>query len=116
MPPGGSGKRNAAVDNPSRPIPLTEKELRILRAIARGETNSEIAEEIGRSQETVKTHVRHLLEKLGAKSRTHAVNLAWEAGWWGEGLHITGLSIAREDESESGQPRRQRAQTISDQI
>jgi DNA-binding NarL/FixJ family response regulator len=59
------------------PAPLTSREEEILFALADGLTNPEIAGELSISPETVKCHIRHLLPKLGARNRTHAVALAY---------------------------------------
>jgi DNA-binding NarL/FixJ family response regulator len=60
--------------------PLTERELEILRAMARGAANKEIAAELGISENTVKTHISHLFQKLGARDRTEAVTRALSRG------------------------------------
>jgi len=60
---------------------LTDREGEVLRAVARGLTNSEIARELGVGVETVKTHVGNVLAKLGARDRTQAVIAAYESGF-----------------------------------
>lgn len=59
---------------------LTERELEILRHIARGMSNEEIAAELFISAATVKTHVTHILRKLNLRDRTQAVVLGYESG------------------------------------
>ena len=59
---------------------LTERELEVLRLIARGLSNKMIARELVVSEKTVKTHVGHVLAKLGVADRTQAAVLAVQAG------------------------------------
>jgi DNA-binding CsgD family transcriptional regulator len=56
---------------------VTDRELEIVQLIADGLGNQEIAQALQISLETVKTYVRRLLGKLGARSRAHAVAIAW---------------------------------------
>jgi DNA-binding NarL/FixJ family response regulator len=60
--------------------PLTPRELEVLVLVAQGFSNSEIAGTLFVSSHTVKTHLSHVLDKLGARDRVHAVIYAYEAG------------------------------------
>ncbi|MER7767849.1 response regulator transcription factor [Kitasatospora sp. NPDC096140] len=59
---------------------LTGREEEVLRLMATGSSNPEIAQSLAVSPETVKTHVGNVLTKLGAQNRTHAVVIAYESG------------------------------------
>jgi|WetSurMetagenome_2_1015567.scaffolds.fasta_scaffold23082_3 two-component system, NarL family, response regulator LiaR len=59
---------------------LTERETDVLRLLAQGKTNKEIAREFHIAEQTVKTHVSHVLDKLGVPSRTQAALYAIRVG------------------------------------
>ena len=62
-----AGKRDVAAD-----LGLSERELAVLRALARGAANKEIAAELGIAEGTVKNHVTSILDKIGVSDRTQA--------------------------------------------
>ncbi|MFO7250633.1 MAG: response regulator transcription factor [Actinomycetes bacterium] len=60
--------------------PLTERELDVVRLVARGRTNQEVAAELFVSLSTVKTHLASIQAKLGARNRVEIAAWAWESG------------------------------------
>ena len=59
---------------------LSEREVEILTQVAEGNRNRDIGADLGISEGTVKSHLRHILEKLGAKDRTEAVSIGIRRG------------------------------------
>jgi len=59
---------------------LTDREIDVLRHVATGNRNREIGERLFISEETVKVHIKHIMEKLGANDRTQAVAIAVRRG------------------------------------
>lgn len=64
--------------------PLSERELSVLRSAGQGNTNKRIAQQLNIAEETVKAHMRNILEKLSAQDRTHAVTIALQRGILGQ--------------------------------
>jgi DNA-binding NarL/FixJ family response regulator len=66
---------------PARPVvPLSERETEVVRSVARGRTNGEIAAELFISLSTVKTHLASIQNKLHARNRVEIAAWAWETG------------------------------------
>ena len=60
---------------------LSQREWDVLMELGQGKSNAEIAEALFLSQETIKSHIKALLQKLKAKDRTHTVVIAFQQGW-----------------------------------
>jgi DNA-binding NarL/FixJ family response regulator len=63
------------------PEPLTEREQEVLRFVAQGLTNCQIAERLSLAEGTIKNYVTNILQKLGVRDRTQAAIRARESGW-----------------------------------
>lgn len=59
---------------------LSEREIEVLRRMAEGDRNRDIGEQLSISEQTVKVHIRHIMDKLGAKDRTQAVAIGLRRG------------------------------------
>ena len=78
--------RRIGAKEPRPPLPdgLTEREAEVLRLIAQGRSNGEIARELYVAEATVKTHVNRILAKTGARDRTQAAAYAHRHGLAGQ--------------------------------
>ena len=68
------------LQEPVKPTTLTDREAQVLNLLAQGKSNKEIASYLQIAEDTVKSHIRHILTKLGVQSRTQAVILAIRQG------------------------------------
>jgi DNA-binding NarL/FixJ family response regulator len=78
-----AGRRPPDHERLALAAPLTERETAVLRALAEGLSNAEIAAAIWVSPETVKTHIKNILTKLAVRDRTQAVVWAYRTGFVG---------------------------------
>jgi DNA-binding NarL/FixJ family response regulator len=74
----GAAQHSAAA--PLRPSGLTERDVEVLRLVARGLTNKEIGAALGISPKTAGHHVQHLFERLGVRTRAAATMIAMQRG------------------------------------
>jgi DNA-binding NarL/FixJ family response regulator len=79
-PDGPGGGDGEPTEVPARLASLTEREVDVLREMAKGYSNAEISERLYIGEATVKTHVAHIFTKLGLRDRIQAVVLAYETG------------------------------------
>ena len=77
---------------------LTEREVDVLRLLGNGESNKIIAQTLGITLDTTKKHVGNIIDKLQARSRTHAAIIAAQAGIVGN--PVNGLAAILETKSE----------------
>jgi NarL family two-component system response regulator LiaR len=78
--PRAAARLMQAVSAPESPEDLTERETEVLRLLAQGQSNKQIAHDLRISEKTVKTHVSNILGKLGVQSRTQATLYAIRIG------------------------------------
>jgi two-component system, NarL family, response regulator LiaR len=78
--PKAAARLMQAVSAPESPEALTERETEVLRLLAQGESNKQIARSLHIAEKTVKTHVSNILSKLGVQSRTQATLYAVRIG------------------------------------
>jgi DNA-binding NarL/FixJ family response regulator len=83
--PGARGTDHPGAGKAWRDADLTEREAEVLRLMARGLSNQEIAGRLGVGGQTVKTHVSNVLTKLRVRDRTQAVIAAYESGFLSAG-------------------------------
>jgi DNA-binding NarL/FixJ family response regulator len=78
--PKAAARLMQAVSTPESPEALTERETEVLRLLAQGHSNKQIAHKLQIAEKTVKTHVSNILSKLGVQSRTQATLYAVRTG------------------------------------
>ena len=77
----GGRKTERAFDAIPEPDPLSPKELQVLRLVASGRSNTEIAALLGNSEGVIKNHCSAIFSKMGVRDRTQAVLRAIDLGW-----------------------------------
>jgi DNA-binding NarL/FixJ family response regulator len=78
--PKAAARLMQAISAPQSPEALTERETQVLRLLAQGQSNKQIARNLHNTEQTIKTHVRSILSKLGVQSRTQATLYAIRTG------------------------------------
>src|SRR5436853_5228597 len=78
--PKAAARLMQAVNSPESPEALTERETDVLRLLAQGYSNKQIAHNLNNTEKTIKTHVSRILSKLGVQSRTQATLYAIRTG------------------------------------
>jgi len=78
---GGARGQERAFDAIDAPEPLSPKELQVLRLVASGRSNTEIAGLLGNSEGVIKNHCSAIFSKMGVRDRTQAVLRAIDLGW-----------------------------------
>jgi DNA-binding NarL/FixJ family response regulator len=77
-------RRDGATGRRKEPVHLSPREVEVLQLLARGLSNSEIADELSISVNTVRTHLQALSSKLNVSGRAGLTAAAWRHGWTGE--------------------------------
>ena len=78
--PQAAARLMQVVSAPESPEPLTERETEVLRLLAQGRSNKQIARSLNNTEQTIKSHVSKILSKLGVQSRTQATLYAIRTG------------------------------------
>ena len=78
--PKAAARLMQAISAPESPEALTERETEVLRLLAQGQSNKQIARNLHNTEQTIKTHVSRILSKLGVQSRTQATLYAIRTG------------------------------------
>ena len=78
--PRAAARLMQAVSAPESPEALTERETEVLRLLAQGQSNKQIARKLNNTEQTIKSHVSRILSKLGVQSRTQATLYAVRTG------------------------------------